>query len=227
MNAILYPLLAAAYAALLGSGIAVRRRGAPAGLSLMLLAVTAALLWDNLVLAAGAWLEAGEGFERAHLSRFWLHACVTPLLVPVSLALVRQTGAAWAGRASAVLSALAVTIGLIVLEIAASASRVRLKPVFDHGILTYEPAGRSAAGGVMIAAVMAALLAAGWIVFRRGGPSALLAGLLVMLIGGALSPLAGIPSLHNLLEFVLMASLWITADRLAERARRGFPRTGG
>lgn len=226
MNAILHPLLAAAYAALLAYGIAVRRRGASPGISLMLLAVTAALLWDNLVLAAGAWLEPSEGFERAHHSRFWLHACVTPLLVPVSLAFVRRAGAAWANRTAVRLAVLLATAGLIVLELMASVSRLALKPAVEHGILTYEPIGRSAAGAWMIAAVMGALFIAGWTVFRRGGPSALLAGTLAMLFGGALTQLAGVPSLHNLFEFVLAVSLWTTADRLASCARRGVPRLG-
>lgn len=227
MNAILHPLLAVAYAALLGLGTAALRRGVPAGLGLMLLLVTAALLWDNLVLGAGAWIGASEGFERLHLSRFWLHACVTPLLVPVSHELVRQTGAEWARSPAARLAVLLATAGLIVLELAASVSRLSLRPVFEHGILAYEPAGRSAAGGVMIAAVMAALLAAGWILVRRGGPSALLAGTLVMLLGAAASSLTGIPSLHNLPEFVLAVSLWTAADRLAARARRGSRKLGG
>jgi len=222
MNAVLHPLLAVAYAALLGRGLAIRRNGAPAGLSLMLLAVTAALLWDNLVLSAGAWVRASETFERVHMTRFWLHACVTPLLVPVSYAFVRLSGAAWARRPAAALAVLLATAGLIVLELAASATRLDLKPVFEHGILTYEPAGRSAAGAVMIAAVMAALLAAGWIVFRRGGSPAPLAGALAMLLGGALAPLAGVPSLHNLFEWILAASLWSAAGRLAARAHRGL-----
>lgn len=222
MNAILYPILTVAYAGLLGWGIAILRRGAPWSLGVMLLAVTAALLWDNLVLSAGAWVRASEGFERVHSTRFLLHACITPLLVPVSYEFVRQTGAEWANRPAAALTVLLVTIGLIVLELAASVSRLRLRPVFEHGILTYEPVGRSWAGGVMIAVVMAALLAAGWILLRRGGPSSLLAGSLIMLIGSALVPLTGIPSLHNLFEFILAASLWAAADRLAFRARHGL-----
>jgi hypothetical protein len=227
MHAILYPILTVAYAALLGMGLAVLRRGASSGLAIMLLAVTAALLWDNLVLAAGAWAQASEGFERMHLSRFWLHALITPLLVPVSYALIRQTGAEWARRPAALLAVLLVTAGLIVLELATSVARLSLRPVFDHGILTYEPAVRPIAGGVMIAVVMAALLIAGWMVIRRGGPSALLAGTLAMLLGAAAAPLTGIPSLHNLLEFVLAVSLWVTADRLAARARRGLQKPGG
>jgi hypothetical protein len=146
--------------------------------------------------------------------------------VPASLAFVRQTGAAWANRPSVWLGALLATAGLIVLELMASVSRLALKPAVEHGILTYEPVGRSPAGAWMIAVVMCALLIAGWIVFRRGGPSALLAGTFAMLFGGALAPLAGIPSLHNLFEFVLAVSLWITADRLASRARRGVQRLG-
>jgi hypothetical protein len=226
MNAVLHPILVPGFAALLGFGIAAWRRGAPAGLCLMLLAVTAALLWDNLVLAAGVRAEAGAWLERAHLGRFWLHACVTPLLIPVSLSLVRLAGAEWAGRAWAVAAVTFLAAGLITLELAASVSRLRLKPVFDHGILTYEPVERSAAGGWMIAAVMAALLAAGWIVFRRGGPAAPLAGALAMLIGGALAPLAGVPSLHNPFELVLAASLWSGVYRLTARAPR-LPETGG
>ncbi|OUM97204.1 MAG: hypothetical protein A9Z00_01890 [Thermobacillus sp. ZCTH02-B1] len=226
MNAVLHPMLALAYAVLIGYGMAVRRRGAPAGLCLALLAVTAALMWDNLVLAAGAWAEAGEGFERVHISRFLLHACVTPLLVPASLAFVRLAGAEWAGRAWAVTAAALLTIGLIALELAVSVARLRLEPVFDHGILTYVPAGRSAAGGWMIAVVMAALLAAGWIVFRRGGPAAPLAASLAMLCGGGLAPLVGVPSLHNLFELALAASLWFALDRMAVRTPR-LSRTGG
>jgi hypothetical protein len=227
MNAILYPILTVAYAALLGWSIAILRRGVPAGLGVMLLAVTAALLWDNLVLSTGAWVRASEGFERVHLTRYWLHACITPLLVPVSFELIRQTGAAWARRPGTAPAVLLLTAGLIVWELAASVSRLSLKPVFNHGILTYEPAGRFAAGGVMIAVVMAALLVAGWTLIRRGGPSSLLAGTLVMLLGAAASPLFGILSLHNLFEFILAASLWDAAHRLASRVRRGFGNTGG
>ena len=228
MNIILHPVLSVAYAALLAFGIAVWRRGASAGLCLMLLAVTAALLYDNLVLAAGVWVKASEAFERAHLARFWLHACVTPLLVPVSYTLVRQTGAAWARRPAAPLIALLLTAGLIVLELAFSVARLSLKPVVEDGILTYEPAGRpAAAGAVMIAVVMASLLAAGWIVFRRGGPAAPLAGALIMLLGAAVTALAGIPSLHNLFEFVLAACLWAGVARLASRGCRGLQFMGG
>jgi hypothetical protein len=228
MSVMLHPVLSAAYAALFVHGIAAWRRGAPAGLSLMLLAVTAALLWDNLALTAGAWLPASKGFERAHLARFWLHACVTPLHVPVSFTLVRRTGAAWTRRPAAAVAVLFITIGLIALELVFSVARLSLTPVREDGILTYEPIGREAwAGGVMIAAVMVSLLAAGWIVFRRGGPAAPLAGALLMLAGAAVTPLIGMPSLHNLFEFVLAACLWAGAARLTTHAHRGSQIMGG
>lgn len=220
MNAVLYPIWSAAYLAVLIWGVAIRRRSVEPGFRYLLLPVTAALLWDNFILSAGAWTAASESFERLHLTRYWLHAAVTPLLVLVAYDLIRLTGAAWVRRPAAAAAAWLLTAGLIVWEGYAVVLRLDLTPVFEHGIVTYEPVRRSPAGAVMIAAVMLALLLAAIILQRRTGSRTLLAGTLLMLLGAAAGPLTGgISSVANLFELILTLALWLTIRRFELQAR--------
>ena len=160
---IIYVLL---YIVLAGYGYRIWRNDAEKrGWRYWLFLVTAALIWDNAVLGLGASIGAGRTLELLNAARFWMHALVTPLLVLVSLDLIRSAGAGWAGSAAARGWALLYTAFAAAMELGGTTLKLRLVPRMENGVLQYVNAGD---GGMpwMIVLVMIPVAAAAYALWK-------------------------------------------------------------
>ncbi|WP_151733890.1 hypothetical protein [Paenibacillus tengchongensis] len=174
-----------------------------------LLAVTAALVWDNGVMAAGTTIGEGDLLESLNLARYWLHAFCTPLLVLVSYDLIRRTGSPWAATTAARGAAWLFTAGLIIMELATHTFSLQLRPVLEYGALRYVPAEETSGPSLLVILIMIPLFTAGVVLWKRKVTSLLFWGTLIMLAGSAIPVPLESSAATNVLELILIASLWL------------------
>lgn len=221
MDTVLFFTFASAYLVLFGWGVflAVRYGWAtPANLPLL---VVAGLVYDNTVIAAGRWIGEGAVLESLSFGRFWIHALVTPLLVVWSWHAIRRTGAAWARTRAAALVAVLFAVALVVLEIVTVIASLRIEPREEYGVLSYSNAEASGGPPLMVLFVAAALIVAGFLVWRRQRWIWLLVGAVIMTVGSAIPIPVESGAVTNAFELVLLTAILATKahqDRL-ETAR--------
>jgi hypothetical protein len=213
MDTALFFGYAAAYLALLVWGLALAVRSGwrtPANLPLL---VVLGLVYDNLVIASGRYIGEGALLEGLNAGRFWLHAVATPLLVVWAWHVVRRTGSAWAARAWAMWTAVAIALGLFVLEVATVTAGLELRSRSEYGVLSYTEAHAAGGPPLMVLVVAAALVAAGVIAWRRQGWAWLLVGSVLMAIGSGVPVPVPSGAVTNLFELVLLTSILATKAR--------------
>lgn len=204
MTSILFAVLAVIHLAL--TVVLARRAWVERSWYLAMLAVvTLGLVYDNGMVAVGRLIGEGPLLEALNLTRFVVHALVTPLLIIVGFGLARRAGAGWAQRrwvhaAFCVLATLLIGYG-IVFELVG----LELVPGGDGDAVSYSAA--DAAAPVPAITVIVVLIAVGIAIIRRGG--------LWMTIGSvAMFVAAAIPSLPlvvaNAGEVALVVGLALT-----------------
>ncbi len=179
-----------------------------------LLIVTFGLVYDNAMLAAGGTIGHGEMLERLSVPRFFMHAFGTPLLMLSALGLTIRSGAGWA-RSLPVAAAIALlTLAMIAVGVNADLVGLDLEAKRVGDLVSY---GNAATDGPPIAPVVTivVLIAAGVIVWRRGGGPWLLLGSLAQFAAAAIGE--AITVAGNLGELALLAGLVATDSRLARR----------
>lgn len=176
-----------------------------------LLIVTFGLIYDNAILAAGAWIGHGELLERLSVPRFFMHAFGTPLLILTALGLVQRTGGAWAR--SSILSVAAALLTILMIGIGVERDLVGLELAAKQtaDLVSY---GNAAASGAPIAPTVTiiVLIAAGAVVWRSDGGAWLLAGAIAQFV--AASAGASIVVAGNLGELALLVGLVLMDHRL-------------
>ena len=177
-----------------------------------LLIVLFGLIYDNAVLAGGAWIGHGEVLERLSVPRFFMHAFGTPLLMLSALGLVRRSGADWARRGVVAGGLVALTLAMIAVGVEADLLRLDLVAKEPAGVVSY---GNASTAGPPIApvATIVVLIAAGMVVWRRNGGLWLLAGAVAQLVAAAIGDTIVIAG--NLGELALLAGLIVTDARLS------------
>jgi hypothetical protein len=177
-----------------------------------LLIVLFGLIYDNAVLAGGAWIGHGELLERLSVPRFFMHAFGTPLLMLSALGLVRRSGTRWA-QSGVVVGGVAV-LTLLMIAVGAEADLLRLTLVAKEsaGVVSY---GNASSLGPPIAPIVTiiVLIAAGVIVWRHKGEPWLLAGAVAQFVAAATGDAFVIAG--NFGELALLAGLIVTDDRLS------------
>ena len=177
-----------------------------------LLIVLFGLIYDNAVLAGGAWIGHGEVLERLSIPRFFMHAFGTPLLMLSALGLVRRSGADWARRGVVAGGLVAFTLAMIAVGVEADLLRLDLVAKEQAGVISY---GNASTAGPPIApvATIVVLIAAGMVVWRRNGGLWLLAGAVAQFVAAAIGDAIVIAG--NLGELALLAGLIVTDARLS------------
>lgn len=177
-----------------------------------LLIVLFGLIYDNAVLASGAWIGHGEILDRLSVPRFFMHAFGTPLLMLSALGLVRRSGADWARRGVVAGGLVAFTLAMIAVGVEADLLRLNLVAKEQAGVISY---GNASTAGPPIApvATIVVLIAAGMVVWRRNGGLWLLAGALAQFVAAAIGDAIVIAG--NLGELALLAGLIVTDARLS------------
>lgn len=94
MSAILYPLYTFLHVALLIWGIVLWRRTRQLSTFIITL-VSLGLVYDNLILSIGIWLESGKLLYFLSLPRFVLHQLVLPWLMYTAFIQTHRTGRQW------------------------------------------------------------------------------------------------------------------------------------
>lgn len=177
-----------------------------------LLIVLFGLIYDNAVLASGAWIGHGEILDRLSVPRFFMHAFGTPLLMLSALGLVRRSGADWARRGVVAGGLVALTLAMIAVGVEADLLRLDLVAKEQAGVISY---GNASTAGPPIApvATIVVLIAAGMVVWRRNGGLWLLAGAVAQFVAAAIGDAIVIAG--NLGELALLAGLIVTDARLS------------
>lgn len=177
-----------------------------------LLIVLFGLIYDNAVLASGAWIGHGEILDRLSVPRFFMHAFGTPLLMLSALGLVRRSGADWARRGVVAGGLVAFTLAMIAVGVEADLLRLNLVAKEQAGVISY---GNASTAGPPIApvATIVVLIAAGMVVWRRNGGLWLLAGAVAQFVAAAIGDAIVIAG--NLGELALLAGLIVTDARLS------------
>ncbi|GIP51217.1 hypothetical protein [Paenibacillus vini] len=217
MDTFIYGIVTVLYILLLGYGVVLWRKDAKRGPRYFLFLVTAALVWDNGVMAAGNWIGEGELLKGLNLARFWLHAFCTPLLVVVAFDLIRRAGSPWARSTVVQWGAWIVTAALIIMQLVTETIGLKMKPVQEFGALRYVPAGEHSGPPIMIIIITVFLFVAGIILWKRKITSVLFWGTLLMVAGTAIPIPIDSKATTNVFELVLIASLWISMRRLLPR----------
>ena len=177
-----------------------------------LLIVTFGLVYDNAMLAAGGLVGHGELLERLSVPRFFMHAFATPLLMLSALGLAIRSGAGWARSLPVAAGVAVLTLAMIAVGVDADLVGLDLEPKRVGDLVSYSNA---ATDGSPIAPIVTifVLIAAGVIVWRRGGGPWLLLGSLVQFAAAAVGDAITIAG--NLGELALLGALVATDSRLA------------
>ena len=177
-----------------------------------LLIVLFGLIYDNAVLAGGAWIGHGELLERLSVPRFFMHAFGTPLLMLSAIGLVRRSGVTWVRSGLIAGGVASLTLAMIAVGVEADLLRLHLVAKDPAGVVSY---GNASSVGPPIAPVVTilVLIAAGVIVWWHNGGPWLLAGAVAQLVAAAIGDAIVIAG--NLGELALLAGLIVTDGRLS------------
>ncbi|MDO5501664.1 MAG: phospholipid phosphatase [Actinomycetia bacterium] len=223
MDTILFLGFALAYLLLLVWGLALARRHGwwtPANLPLLVLA---ALVFDNAVIGLGRFIGDGPVLEALNLSRFWVHALVTPVLVAWALHTLRRAGFAWAQHRWFQIASIGAALALTVLEYVVELRDLSIVPREEYGTLSYTSAEPPEGPPIMVLIVALVLIVAGALLWWKQKWPWLLAGALLMTVGSAIEVPIDSGAATNAFELVLLISIMATKafqDRAAD-AQRG------
>lgn len=213
MDTVLFFGFAAAYALLFIWGITLASRHGwitPANLPLL---VVAGLLYDNLAIASGRYLGEGQLLEAMSYGRFWLHALLTPLLVIWSWHAIRRAGVRWAATRWAALVAVLITAALIALEIFTTLAGLDLEATVEYGVVSYSDSAPPSGPPLMVLFVAAALIFAGFLLWRSQQWIWLLVGTVLLAVGSGVPLPLESGAVTNLFELILLTSVIATNAR--------------
>lgn len=172
------------------------------------LLIMAALLYDNALIALGTSFGTGKLLHSLHAVRYWLHAFLTPLLIPVAYEIWQQ--ARLPVRARMMLPLVwGATILLILYQSFAAWREVHhLRAVREFGVIHYSPAAHQMPLMLIIVMLVLVFVAIVLLTYRGGWQLALGIFLMPFIMWLGL-PLGG-RAWSNVGELVLMISLWMT-----------------
>ena len=209
MAEIIYILYTIAHIALLVWGIRLWQQQRSLTLLLILLPVVA-LIYDNVVVAAGRFIGVGATLAGFNQGRFLLHAIITPMLIAAAAALTAQAGVSWAKKWMSHAFFGVLTLGLITFGLV-EYTRFVYEPVWFGGTLRYVD---TAVAGPPIPAIITIIVITILAVFiwrARRWPWLFWGGL-VMFIGSAVPPSLVGPVVGSGVEVILLAALLATAQ---------------
>lgn len=210
MDTTIYIVISAAYFILFIFAVRSAHRNGWLKMGNLLLPVIIALLYDNGLLALGKWLGEGSFLKNLNEGRYWLHAMITPLLIPFSLNTLARASFTWAKKRISLSIVWILTLVIIIIEIVTVTMNISMEPSWKYGVLSYRNTSGSHGPPIMMISVTSTLLIASILLWwKRHWPWFFVAILLMGL------PALGhffmkSNALHNISELILMVGLFAT-----------------
>ena len=188
--------------------------------------VTAALVYDNTMLAFGSVIGEGDVLRTLSVPRYIGHAMFTPMLILFAFGCARRFGIARFGRREAATGWGVVVFLAIVYGVFEGLVLLELAPSFENGLVSYSNVGGEGPPLSEIATV-SCLLVLGGAIARYGRSHAMFLGSAVMFVIAAFW--ASQPVIANTGELIFLSGIILTGVRSlrAEDARKQVRRTAG
>lgn len=183
--------------------------------AVLVLIVVYGLAYDNLAIAAGAFLGEGEFTKALHIPRYWAHALFTPTMLIASFGALRKMGSKFAQSKTwhIIICVLATT--LIVLGSYVDIINLTLEPQLKAGVLKYVNTFEFMKGPPIPAVLtIIVMLIFGGMAWRGFGFKPLFVGSLIMffMAGGAPT----MPIAQNIGEIAFATGLVLTQIRAGQ-----------
>ncbi|MED4074446.1 hypothetical protein [Priestia endophytica] len=177
--------------------------------------VIAGLIYDNMIIAIGAFIGEGPVLTFLSMFRFWLHALFTPTLILFAYGVAKHSNIQWAKKTVVKICFVVSTIALISYEVIKTMSQ-RMEIIHEYGIVRYTLSG-SSGPPIMVIIVALILLLVGISLFRHTRWSIMAIGVAIMIVGSAIPFSIPSTAVINLFELIFIFSLYLTHRYLLKR----------
>ena len=218
MSDYFYLIYTAFYLGLLIWGIILYQRSRRWG-TLLIVLVTAGVLYDNLILSVGSRLGEGDLLFWLSVPRFALHQLLLPWLIYAVYEQLRAAGVTWAQRTWARRAALALSALVMLVGIVTRLWTMQLQIAEMDGVLRYINVGASGPPWVSILSIGMVGVLGIFYGFKKVWPWTTLAALVVF-AGEGIGDEAMRRLLGSGLEIVLVVVLLLAESRLPMRKRK-------
>ena len=215
MDPYIYGFFALVYIVVLAWGIMKHEKTESA----ILFVVIIALIYDNIILALGHLIGAGETLKALSYWRFLLHAIFTPMLILFSLFILKEANIRFMQKKWVVIAFGLLTVTAMIAEYFFELRDLTLKVEEAYGVVSYTSASSSGLP-IMISLVIVALLFASIILVWKRKWWWMLVGLVVMAVGGVFNRLFASNTITNALELALVITLMYTAIHFSKSSKR-------
>ena len=215
MDPYIYGFFALIYIAVLTWGIMKHEKTESA----ILFVVIIALIYDNIILAIGHLIGAGETLKALSYWRFLLHAIFTPMLILFSLFILKEANIRFMQKKWVIIAFGLLTVTAMIAEYFFELRDLTLKVEEAYGVVSYTSASSSGLP-IMISLVIVALLFASIILVWKRKWWWMLVGLIVMAVGGVFNRLFASNTITNALELALVITLMYTAIHFSKSSKR-------
>ena len=214
MDPYIYGFFALVYVVVLAWGIVKHEKTESA----ILFIVIIALIYDNIILAIGHLIGAGETLKALSYWRFLLHAIFTPMLILFSLFVLKEANIRFMQKKWVVVVFGLLTVTAMIAEYFFELRHLTLKVEEEYGVISYTSASSSGLP-IMISIVIAALLFASIILVWKRKWWWMLVGLIIMAVGGVFNRLFASNTVTNALELALIIALMYTAIHFSKTSK--------
>ncbi|MEH7123500.1 hypothetical protein V7122_18810 [Bacillus sp. JJ1532] len=209
MDTVIYSLLTIAYLILFAVVVLLAKWHSWADIGNVLLMVILALLYDNGILALGKYIGEGDLLRALNLTRYYLHALITPLLVLFAWNTLVKANLKWAKKGIVPWLAVLLTLCLIIIEFVTVVRGISLEPTMKYGVLSYKNVGAGNFPPFMIIGVSIVLVVTSIMIWIKQKWPWYFIGTLIMCLTPMIHFLKT-DALHNIAEFVLILALLAT-----------------
>ncbi|WP_200410857.1 hypothetical protein [Virgibacillus salexigens] len=168
------------------------------------------LVTDNSIIAVGRFIGEGMFLEYLNLSRYWIHALITPTLVLFSFGILKPFNLRIFQHKAAFMVTLLFTMLLIIFELFTETIPLHLKPLWEYDVLRYVPIESESGPPFMILFVTLCLLIVGIILSVRINWIWMLMGALLITLASVIPIPLNSSAITNGFELFLMLTLVLT-----------------
>ncbi len=149
----------------------------------ILVLVLAGLVYDNLIIFIGDWVQLGRRLEALNKGRYWCHGLLSPLLLLVAVQALHGTQVSWDRAVWSDGLAWTLAIGLILIEVTTRMVKLQLKPVQFAGTLRYKEVVPSHELPVILVILLVGAIGA--VIWQQLGWNWMFWGAVIMMLGSA------------------------------------------